>query len=619
MCRVYTKGPRFPFTKIHNLSANVGRRYQRGSPRKSQNPSFRFFPVSLSYCSMLILYSVVSQDSRTSLQRALTKTSLKKTLSDQLTQRIIETSKASSTHPGHRQTPSGTEIPSSLRCLFEGPDTSQEKIETPDLSSASSEASVPESRNSVHSIRSPPHQIGGLQSAQSTDVYDSKDLQRRLSLLTKAFVGKETDLNWDFRDRELHNFRQLLRGNAAVDHVEQLLICLKEFMESLNRTLLSLRTTLAISALSTVADLSQYLPDGSLDPYCFLVFPSLLKCASSTKKLLAEAAHSTVLTYLDHSSYNLKTLSLICSSLSDRSAQLRVYGVSYLIAFLNRHSIKPQQFEKRGLQVGLELVIAGVTRSLSDANPKARELARQAFSLIRDTWPTQAQDMLKSLDASTRKQFTQDAPKPINMTGSVPSLRPPTRMAPTRTRASEAPSAPANRPASSLRNLRTPKPSSLRGDPVSRPSSVMVTSTDRKALRRGVGSANPSFHRSPSAFGAPIPREDSFYTPPRDLNTGKLATDPGVSRIPRPPISTNPRPTSVATVRPSSVASNPRPARSSVRSTPRSRPLSLLSPPTSSRSHIMTKASSEGSEITSPRSKVKKDPPTSQVYSSRLN
>ncbi|KAJ9048664.1 suppressor of tub2 mutation [Entomophthora muscae] len=385
-------------------------------------------------------------------------------------------------------------------------------------------------------------------------------------------------------------------------------------MESLNKTLLSLRTTLVISALNTVADLSEFLPDGALDPYCVLIFPTLLKCASSTKKLLAETSHSTLLTYLAHSSYNPKALSLICSSLSDRSVQLRIYAVSYLISFLTRHSNKPQQFEKKGLQVGLELVKSGLSRSLGDANPKARELARQAFSIFQNTWPTEAQILLKSLDANARKQLAHAAPDSSSTTAPTLAAQSSTRLGAARTRATEAPST--TRPASSLKTLRTQKSCiSLRATPVTRPSSVMVTTSDRQALNRG---AKPStLFRSPSMIGLPLLTEESFYSPPRDLNTGTFATDPGISRIPRPPIISQRSP-SAANSRPASVAGHHRSTISTSRSTPKARPLSLLSPTSISRNSLsMVKASSEGSEANSPRLRHKKGASSSQPTSSK--
>ncbi|KAI0225350.1 suppressor of tub2 mutation [Massospora cicadina] len=551
-----SKDPTFPLPKFTNSVLSLAEDTHEAVRERAKTLLFDFF-VGL------------SQDSRTSLQRALTKSTLKRTLADQLTQRILDTSKAS--RVGHRQTSSGSEIPPSLQCLFEGADTSREKVETPDLSSASSEASVSESRNSAHSLRSPPHQIGAL-SSQATDVYDSKDLQGKLLLLSKAFAGRETDHNWGMRDRELNTFRQLLRGNAAAEHAEQLSIFLKEFVANLNSTLLSLRTTLAISALNTVADLSQFLPDGVMDPYGSLIFPTLLKCASSTKKLLAETAHSVILVYLAHSSYSLKTLALLCSSVSDRSPQLRVYAGSYLVAFLTKHSAKPHQFERRGLQVGLDLVVAAVARSLRDANPKARELARQAFALLHDTWPVEAQNLLKTLDASVLKQL--DPPKPSNPAkANKPALtmRPSSRLISSRPPAQPAVTL-AHRSPTSLRPLLALKPNTLRRELVSRPSSVMGTSSDHKVLRHGLGTTrgiHPFFRRSPSALGPPVSRGDG-YTPPCDLNSGKLAADPGLSRIPRPP-SSDPQP--------SPVAGQLGPAQQ--RRTPRGRPINLLSPSSS--------------------------------------
>lgn len=592
------KDNQFPFSKFASPVLILAEDTNEAVREKAKDLLFNYYPT-------------VSQESRNSLQRAMTKTIVKKSLADQLTSRLlreVHTPDPKNTVAGkHRQTASGTVIPPSLD-LFQRDPIQRDPIQR-DKTSVST-VSTPESRSSLRSPLQP-------NTTEPLNVYDGKDLQKKLGEILQPFAGKETEQNWDSREQALQRFRQILRGNATSTWPEYIISFLKGFMDPLNRTLLSVRTALVFSALNLVSDLSTLLPNGTLDAYSQHIFPTLLKCAGSTKKSQSELAHATTLSYLNATSYHLRTLTWICDTTSDKGAQTRVFGLTYLLTFLETHGkSRPQLFEKKGLQVGTEIIAKALKRSLSDANAKARELARQSFYIYREVWPTAAHDLVLLLDANLRKSLTQPSKVTTTSTTSTtsttagktgktehPKERPKSSLRSTKLLSPLASPAQTQKLPNLPSSSRIPQPKSSLGTVrlTNRPSSAMLLGSERRSIltkeaatirspsslgasRRSVVASNPISSRSASSFGInrrSVPaapnssRQDILssrpalnsarspsalgssrkangstknptilttslegngftYSPPRDLNEGKLPHYSGVSRIPRP-------------------------------------------------------------------------------------
>jgi hypothetical protein len=106
----------------------------------------------------------------------------------------------------------------------------------------------------------------------------------------------------------LQRIRGIIRGQST--HVSGYNIAIKSFIETIcktviftNNQLASLRTTLIITACSTIVDLAFFHKDHS-DATTELMTTSLVKTCGSSKRLLSSLAQNALRIVLTYTSYN---------------------------------------------------------------------------------------------------------------------------------------------------------------------------------------------------------------------------------------------------------------------------------------------------------------------------
>lgn len=179
----------------------------------------------------------------------------------------------------------------------------------------------------------------------------------------------------------------------------------------------SLRTTLAISALSLISDLTLALPPSQVDLFLDPFLSHTLSMSGQTKKIVVTASQSTVTTLLERSTYHLRTIQLVSSCLSDKIVGARQQAAQHLTTFLRVHAARSRgQIESSG---GADELEAAVTKGLLDANAVVRENVRIAFWVFERVWPQRAERVMAALDANGRKLLEKVRPASESSNGTA--------------------------------------------------------------------------------------------------------------------------------------------------------------------------------------------------------
>ncbi|RKP10993.1 clasp N terminal-domain-containing protein [Thamnocephalis sphaerospora] len=233
-------------------------------------------------------------------------------------------------------------------------------------------------------------------------VHSAKELEQELARIAKLFVGKESDTNWEARDKALVRVRGMLRGGVHEEHSDTFMQGLKGLLDGINETLHSPRTSLVLTNLALLIDLARYL-NTSLDPMLEVLLQNLLKTCASTKKLISQAAANAVNALLQNTSYHVRSLNAIQFAVTDKNAQLRTSAAGFLKTMLEAHG--NNRYDAIARSGGVEIIEKCLRKGVADANPTAREISRETYRVFWELWQDRAQSILNSVDASTKKQL----------------------------------------------------------------------------------------------------------------------------------------------------------------------------------------------------------------------
>ncbi|CEQ39673.1 SPOSA6832_01208 [Sporobolomyces salmonicolor] len=292
------------------------------------------------------------------------------------------------------------------------------QTQPPSLLSSLPAAAFPSDPSAVHSPSS----------SDISPVYlaSERDLREQVERMKPCFAGKETEHNWMERDRSVATLRGMLLGGVAKGElVETFVRAVKEVQDGILKTCSSLRTTLAISALTLISELSTSLPSSQLDVVLDPFLTHTLSMAGQTKKITASASQATVTSLLTHSSYHRRTAQLLLAGMGEKIVSARQFVSSHLLTFLNVHASRSKSaMDSTG---GTDDLEAAITKALTDANAQVRENARRAYWEFVKTWPgARAERITAGLDANGRKLLEKSRPQdaPEGFAGEEGAVKP---------------------------------------------------------------------------------------------------------------------------------------------------------------------------------------------------
>ncbi|GAA5915068.1 hypothetical protein JCM6882_006772 [Rhodosporidiobolus microsporus] len=250
-----------------------------------------------------------------------------------------------------------------------------------------------------------------------------RDLRSSFEAMKPCFVGKETEHNWQVRDKSVATMRGMLLGGVCEGELREAFVrAVKEVAEGIARVSASLRTTLALSTLSLISELFSSLPPFSpqvdlfLDPF----LPHLLSMAGQTKKIVASASQSTLSVLLERSAYHLRTVQLVAATLGEKTVSARQFGAQHLTTLLRTHGSRSKSaIDSTG---GADELEAAVKKALVDPNKDVKETARTAFWVFEGAWPSRAERVMAGLDVAGKKAL--EKARPVAATAAIGSPAP---------------------------------------------------------------------------------------------------------------------------------------------------------------------------------------------------
>lgn len=190
----------------------------------------------------------------------------------------------------------------------------------------------------------------------------------------------------------------------------------------------SLRTTLAISALTLISDLFTSLPAALVDPLVEPFLTHVLSMSGMTKKIVATASQHTATVVLTHAPFHPRAVHLVAQLGSEKTPQARLFGAQHVLTLLRVHGTNPalsssasassasSASASAGPSAADELERA-VSRALADPNAQVREQAREAYwELVRlgGPWTERAERVRALLDTTAKKLLDKARPAEVS-------------------------------------------------------------------------------------------------------------------------------------------------------------------------------------------------------------
>lgn len=258
-----------------------------------------------------------------------------------------------------------------------------------------------------------------VESINPEKIISIETFKREISEMTIAFEGKETEFNWQQRDKNISRLRSLLRGNDSKQDHDLLIWAFKYLSSGILKGAHSLRTTLSSSSCQLVKEISIILNHG-IDSISDIFISSIIKLTALSKKITHTVANITVSALYANTSYSYRALNYIPAILNEKNIQPRIYSAKWLRIIIYCHRNVKSIIESSG---GRDIIESCIFKGLSDASPGVREEMRQTFWTFNEIWPSVGQSMLLRMDSSIRKILERSNPQPVASISSV-SARP---------------------------------------------------------------------------------------------------------------------------------------------------------------------------------------------------
>ncbi|KAI9498131.1 clasp N terminal-domain-containing protein [Zychaea mexicana] len=231
----------------------------------------------------------------------------------------------------------------------------------------------------------------------------AKELDAEVNAMLTVFRDRETEHNWEARDKSVTRLRGVLRGDSNEKYHDSLILGLRQMVDGIIKAVESLRTSLALNALTLVSEIGLYVGK-SIDTYIYdRLIDCLIKCASTTKKVIASASMKTTTTFLKHSIFHYKVMNMLWIAMNEKNNQARLFTVTYTKIILQAHTHREHTRAVMDRTGGTDVLVKILSKGLDDATPSVREMCREAFWIFWDHWRDRGENLLKSLQPPIRK------------------------------------------------------------------------------------------------------------------------------------------------------------------------------------------------------------------------
>ncbi|KAI9310814.1 clasp N terminal-domain-containing protein [Dichotomocladium elegans] len=234
-------------------------------------------------------------------------------------------------------------------------------------------------------------------------LHSVKELESEFSAFSNIFRDKESEQNWEARDKAVTRLRGILRGDAYEKFHDALMLHFRQMVDGIIKAMESLRTSLALNALLLVSEIGYYL-GRSIDAYVYeRLTNSLLKCATTSKKVIATQTLKTTSTFLRYANFHHKIVVMLSYMMNEKNSQAREYTVAYIKIILQTHAPRDHVRAQLDRSGATDLIVKILSKGVNDATPSVRESCREAFWIFMEYWRDRGDSLLRTLPPAVRK------------------------------------------------------------------------------------------------------------------------------------------------------------------------------------------------------------------------
>ena len=216
--------------------------------------------------------------------------------------------------------------------------------------------------------------------------FDSpRQLEAAFRDMHQSFDGKETEQNWQPREKNIAKLKKITAGTAPQDFTYVYLTGIRSLLDGILKTANSLRTTLSTAGCSLVQDIANASGPG-IDNMVDILLQNFIKLCASTKPISRSNGNDTVLAVLANASYHLRIMQHIYGACQDKNLNPRRFACGWLKKIIKKH---PRNVvEHAG---GLDLIEKCIKVGLQDKDKDVRELMRPTFWAFARRWPERSE------------------------------------------------------------------------------------------------------------------------------------------------------------------------------------------------------------------------------------
>ena len=211
-----------------------------------------------------------------------------------------------------------------------------------------------------------------------------KQLEAAFRDMQQSFDGKETEQNWQQREKNVAKLKRITAGQAPQMLTNAYLIGVRLLLDGILKTVNSLRTTLSTAGCSLVQDIANASGPG-IDNMVEILLQNFVKLCANTKPITRINGDETVLAILSNASYHLRLMQHVQVASQDKNTHPRRFACGWLRKIIKKH---PRHvIEHAG---GLDLIEKCLKASLQDRDKDVREAMRPTYWAFTRRWPERA-------------------------------------------------------------------------------------------------------------------------------------------------------------------------------------------------------------------------------------
>ncbi|GAA5797573.1 hypothetical protein HPULCUR_002961 [Helicostylum pulchrum] len=335
-----------------------------------------------------------------------------------------------------------------------------------------------------------------------TEIASAKCIEKEFQKVNIIFQGKENESNWEQRDGSIKQLSNMLNSTNVDEYKQAIVRGYHSEISGITKSIHSLRTSVAITALSLISAISTTL--GSLLNHYTLeiILSNLMKCSSVTKKLISAKVTEVTIVFLQNIGFSPKLLTMLCKSMNEKNVQLRQLCCTYVQTILSTYGSQESTRAAIGKSETSFSIVNFLKKELVDASPAVRDACRSLYWTYSQYWPEKAKKVYNTLDLPTQKALARSKP-----TSYISSVTSPTRLVKTA--------------ASPVRLVKTPslKRTVSEKSPVLKNTSVPSSSRVVPGKNLPSSSSLPSYSRPAAVPKSTLARSNSSPVKPKPVPT----------------------------------------------------------------------------------------------------